>query len=121
MPQAGTPVVRDCRLWRPAERPLVVGTAAWFAWLEQADCFCYMASHSGYRLTVRKEKRRNQWYWYAYLKVDRKLHNAYLGRSQAVTEERLTWALQHLLVKRHGKPQKTASIKEKSPDDLQTE
>jgi hypothetical protein len=102
-------VVRDGLLLRQAAVPLPVGTAAWFGWLAEADCFCYMASHSSYRLTIRKEKRRNSFYWYAYLKIDRKLHNAYLGQAQALTEEKLAWALQHLLVKCNA--QKTASEK----------
>jgi hypothetical protein len=112
MPYRETPVVRDHHLWQQATAPLAVGTAAWFRWLDQADHFCYMSSHSSYRLTLRKEKRRNGWYWYAYLKVDRKLHNAYLGRSQALTEEKLAWALQHLLTKVHNTKQ-TASEKKK--------
>ena len=113
MPYRGTPVVRDGLLLRQAATPLALGTAAWFGWLEKANCFCYLSSHSSYRLTIRKEKRRNRWYWYAYLKVDRKLHNAYLGQSQALTEERLAWALQHLLAKCNT--QKTASEKEEMP------
>lgn len=52
-----------------------------------------------YRLTLRKEKRRNSWYWFAYLKVDTKLHNAYLGRSEALTEPVLSCPRQHWLAK----------------------
>ncbi len=110
MPYRDTPVVRDHRLWQGA-RPLTVGTAAWFRWLEEADCFCYMSSHSSYRLTIRKEKRRNSWYWYAYLKADRKLHNAYLGRSQTLTAARLAGVFQHLLAQLHS-TEKTASMRE---------
>lgn len=113
MPYRGTPVVRDNLLLRQGVPSLMVGTPAWFAWLEEVDCFCYLSSHSSYRLTIRKEKRRNSFYWYAYLKVDRKLHNAYLGQARALTEEKLAWALRHLLVK--CTPQKTASEKKEMP------
>jgi LuxR family transcriptional regulator, maltose regulon positive regulatory protein len=88
MAQTGTPVVRDGYLYVAGCRPLPVGSAAWFTWLQTARLFSYQASQ-GDRLTLRKEKRRQGDYWYAYLKRNRKLHNAYAGRSAALTPERL--------------------------------
>jgi hypothetical protein len=93
MAHTTTPVVRNQRLWLP-KHPVTpsriqLGSAAWFAWLASARVFSYVGQNPLYRLTVRKEKRRHGWYWYAYLKVDRKLHNAYVGRSPEVTSGRL--------------------------------
>ena len=79
MAQTGTPVVRADYLHVTGCQPLPVGSDEWFTWLQTARLFSYQASH-GDRLTLRKEKRRRGDYWYAYLKRDRKLHNAYAGR-----------------------------------------
>lgn len=111
MAYAGTPVVHNQLLLLPGDaatppRRIRLGTAAWWAWLETASAFSYRPPHSLYALTVRKEKRRQGSYWYAYLKVDSKLHNAYLGRSQALTPERLNQVLQTLLEK--SRRQRTA-------------
>jgi hypothetical protein len=111
MAYAGTPIVHNQLLLLPGDtattpRRIRLGTAAWWAWLETATAFSYRPLHSHYALTVRKEKRRHGCYWYAYLKVDSKLHNAYLGRSQALTPERLNQVLQTLLEK--SRRQRTA-------------
>ncbi len=89
MAQAGTPVVRDGMLYLPASQPVPVGSATWFGWLAQAALFSYHAQPGSYRLTLRKEKRRNTHYWYAYLKHDGKLYNAYAGQSTTLTGDRL--------------------------------
>jgi LuxR family maltose regulon positive regulatory protein len=103
-----TPLVYHQMLLLPADPPkrIRLDTAAWQHWLATADAFRYLAPHSVYPLTVRKEKRRHGWYWYAYLKSDAKLHNAYVGRSEAVTTTRLDQVLQTLLAKlrRHSQP-----------------
>ena len=100
MAYTGTPVVRNqlLLLLDPPQR-IRVGSGAWWAWLETTDCFSYAPAHTFYRLTVRKEKRRRGDYWYAYLKNDSKLHNAYVGRSAALTSERLEQVMQKLLEK----------------------
>jgi len=92
----GTPVVLHNYLCLPNATPIAVGSQAWFAWLAIASSFYYMHP-STYRLSVRKEKRRNTSYWYAYLKVDSKLHNAYLGLAPALTAQRLETVTQLLL------------------------
>jgi hypothetical protein len=100
MAHAATPVVRNQILWVPKHPStpsrIQLGSAAWFAWLASATLFRYVGSNPLYRLTVRKEKRRHGCYWYAYLKVDSKLHNAYVGRSPAVTPDRLAQVAHHL-------------------------
>lgn len=89
MAYSGTPLVLHHALHLPGTSPIAVESPAWFAWLATASCFSYKPASSIYRLTVRKEKRRNTFYWYAYLKVDSKLHNAYVGPSPALTRQRL--------------------------------
>lgn len=67
-----------------------IGTPAWFAWLDRGRLF--MVAHTQRTFTVRKEQRRNGWYWYAYTKRDGRLHRCYLGRSCDMTLERLEHA-----------------------------
>jgi LuxR family maltose regulon positive regulatory protein len=108
MAYKGTPVVRNHMLLLddPPQR-IQLDSPAWWAWLETAAAFNYMPPHSYYSLTLRKEKRRQCWYWYAYLKVDSKLHNAYVGRSADLTAARLQQLMQTLLekIRRHTKQQ----------------
>lgn len=110
MPQTDMPVLRDGLLHLVNDAAIEVDTKAWFAWLTQANRFCYWPTTSTFRLTVRKEKRRRAYYWYAYLKNARKLHNAYVGRTEAVTRERLQQVLTHLMYK-------VALHKQKKRDD----
>lgn len=97
MPYIGMPVLRDDQLYAANQPPIPVDTPAWFAWLAEATHFCYQPATSIYRLTLRKEKRRHRFYWYAYLKNARKLHNAYVGRTETVTRERLQKVHQRLM------------------------
>ena len=99
MAQTGTPVVRDGMLHLPAGQPIRVGSATWFGWLAQVTLFSYQLSPGSYRLTFRKEKRRHRCYWYAYLKNEGKLHNAYAGRSATLTADRLQQLSRQLLEK----------------------
>jgi hypothetical protein len=71
-----------------------IGTPAWFAWLDRGRLF--MVADTQRTFTVRKEQRRNGWYWYAYAKRDRQLHRCYVGRSHDVTLERLEYVRQVL-------------------------
>jgi len=101
MAQTGTPLVRDGYLYLPDGGRIRLGSAAWFDWLETAQLFSYQAANS-YRLTVRQEKRRHGTYWYAYCKQARKLHNAYAGRSTALTAARLAQLAEQLWQKGKG-------------------
>lgn len=71
------------------EPRLALDSPAWFAWLEKATHFYYVGQHPLYRMTVRKEKRRHSFYWFAYVKMASKLHNAYLGKSETLTQQKL--------------------------------
>ena len=72
-------------------------TVAWFAWLAAATTtrFSYALydRRVGYIvgfMTVRKERRqRGSDYWVAYRRVDGQVRKVYLGRSDAVTTQRL--------------------------------
>jgi hypothetical protein len=94
------PVVRNGLLHLPdSAGSIQVDSDYWFAWLEEAQRFSYMSTRTTYRMTVRKEKRRSDLYWYAYLKDAGKLHNAYVGRSQAATAQRLEETILRLVTK----------------------
>ena len=101
MAYTGTPVVRRQRRWVDnAATAIQLDTPAWFQWLQTATSFSYpVGAPTFYRLTVRKEQRRRDWYWYAYLKDDSKLHNAYAGRTHTLSAARLDQVAQTLLQK----------------------
>jgi LuxR family maltose regulon positive regulatory protein len=70
------------------ESPIMVGTPAWFAWLESATTFVF-TSPSG-KFTARKEGRaRGGMYWKAYHTSQGTLHRAYLGKTSDLTLDRL--------------------------------
>lgn len=96
MAKVPTPVVRNGLLYLPAGQPIPVGSTTWFGWLAQVTLFRYFFQPGSYRLTLCKQQRRHRFYWYAYLKVDGKLYNAYVGPSAALTADRLQQLGQHL-------------------------
>jgi len=62
-----------------------VGTKCWYAWLNDNQSFRYESNvHAPY--TVRKAK---DGYWYGCKKVLGKVHNCYIGKTCAITTERL--------------------------------
>jgi len=68
------------------EARLMVGTPAWYAWLESATRFAFRSPFGTF--TARKERaghQRGEWYWRAYRKRGGKLYRAYLGHSAALT------------------------------------
>ena len=97
------PVVRSNKLYPDGTDQAAaigeVGSAAWFAWLEKATQFRYHTTQqihvtqNHYRsmrpISVRKEKRRQGFFWCAYLRTNGRLHKRYVGRSQALTVDKL--------------------------------
>src|SRR5215211_6053471 len=70
---------------------IVVGTPAWYAWLEGATSFAFVGA--GGSFTARKERRgRAAGYWKAYRKRAGVVHSAYLGKTIDLTLERLQGA-----------------------------
>jgi hypothetical protein len=54
---------------------IVVGTPAWYAWLEEATAFAFASEQGSF--TARRERGgRSGWYWKAYRKRDGVLHRA---------------------------------------------
>lgn len=96
-----TPQIHRQQLFCDAEpEPLcVVESAAWFAWLETATAFRYFSEqrqprgHGHYSplapISLRKERRRQGWLWYAHRRVHGVLHKRYVGRSVDLTVTRL--------------------------------
>ena len=100
MPYKNMPWIRhDETLYLPDRTPIRVGSSAWFTWLTEVHAFCYQPPRSTDRMTVRREKRRHQFYWYAYMKNASKLHNAYVGKTESLTVDRLNTVFDQLLVK----------------------
>jgi class 3 adenylate cyclase len=86
-----------------AATTIVVGSPAWYAWLEDAATFAF-ASAQG-RFTARKERRgQTGWYWKAYRKHSGILHRAYLGKSTDLTYDHLTAIASELAYRTHDQP-----------------
>ena len=67
--------------------PLQIGTDRWLAWLKEAQTFYYQGDSVGF--TVRPEKRRQQYFWYAFKKITNKTHKQYVGNAESLTLEQL--------------------------------
>ena len=86
-----TPVVRaETVTWSvdKYEHQLVVGTPAWYAWLEEVSKFAYV-NDLGTFTARKKPGQHSRAYWTAYRKHHGKLYRAYLGKSHHMTLERL--------------------------------
>ncbi len=96
-----TPQVQDNQLYlAEAATPFcLVNSPTWFTWLETAATFRYFSQQRlpvtrNYArpirpISIRKEKRRQGYLWYAYLRTNGRLHKRYLGKSTALTMTRL--------------------------------
>lgn len=98
-----TPAVRRNHLYPDpqsnAEALCALDSPTWFAWLESATQFRYyttrrfQVAQAYWRtmrpISVRKEKRRSGFLWYANLRVHGVLYKRYVGRSAALTVEHL--------------------------------
>src|SRR5215212_7557953 len=71
-----------------AAQAILVGTLAWYAWLDRATTFAFVDA-SG-RFTARKERRHGTaGYWKAYRKRAGVVRSAYLGKTPELALERL--------------------------------
>lgn len=113
MVYAGVPKVYNQQVWvAETATDIYMDTPEWFLWLQTAANFSYyLGRPTYYHLTLRKEKRRHNWYWYAYLKSESKLHNAYAGRSADLSTACLTLVAQKLADKM-AQAQRTARSKD---------
>jgi LuxR family maltose regulon positive regulatory protein len=74
-------------------------TAEWYSWLEGVNAFRYfstqtMPAHGSHRramgpISVRREKRRRGYLWYAYRRVHGQLHKVYVGKGEDMSIARL--------------------------------
>jgi DNA-binding SARP family transcriptional activator len=72
-----------------ATDPILAGQPAWFAWLAQPEHTSFSYQRANAAITVRRERKRNTWYWYAYRAIGGKLRKVYLGRTEDLTPARL--------------------------------
>jgi hypothetical protein len=70
----------------PSGKTVEVGSKLWYGWLEHPETKSFRVN-DGEGYTARKETAKG--YWYAYRKVEGKLHKRYIGVSEALTVERL--------------------------------
>src|SRR3712207_4446453 len=78
--------------YKSQHRTIAVGTPAWSDWLATAKSFYVSPGHArdGYyaadrrRLgySVRRERRRNTEYWFAYKRVGGRLRSIYIGKDE---------------------------------------
>jgi DNA-binding SARP family transcriptional activator/predicted ATPase len=104
--------------------PIVVGTGAWFAWLETANTFGVVLAEG--HLTARKERAshgRGGWYWRGYRRLHGRLVRAYLGASADLSLERLRQAAARLAqpaqaktIRLHAEPPDVAATELGGPD-----
>ena len=117
-----TPLVRGDRLIYQQdehEQVLAVETPAWFAWLATASTFAFTSDTGTF--TARKERAGNQrggWYWKAYRTQHGKHFSLYLGKTEALTLERLNAVAQALAHAYSGDKGGTADVER---PDLPTE
>src|SRR5512143_3222162 len=71
-----------------------VGSALWFEWLANHQGFLFEGGAGHF--TARRELRRGREYWYAHRRRAGKLFKTYLGKSEALSAERLERASVYL-------------------------
>jgi hypothetical protein len=98
---AKTPKVQGERLYLVGDKKPVcqLDTPEWFAWLEIEASFRYYTRQQipvghGYTrsmrpISVRKEKRRQGYLWYAYIRTHGQLYRQYVGKTAALTQCKL--------------------------------
>jgi LuxR family maltose regulon positive regulatory protein len=99
-----TPLVRDGWLHDPRRPnvPIVIGSDAWFAWLDTHGGFRFESALGSF--TARKEQRGKHHYWYAVRRQAGKLRRMYLGSAADLTPERLAWVAAALAAPPTGAP-----------------
>ncbi|GHO89456.1 LuxR C-terminal-related transcriptional regulator [Dictyobacter formicarum] len=67
---------------------LDLDSPTWYTWLEQTDSFAFHGQNGAY--TARREQvKQGDWYWYAYQRTQKHVRKRYLGKSEALTLQRL--------------------------------
>lgn len=71
------------------QQSITVGSAAWWHWLENAATRTFYFAHGSSTFTARCEDKNGRRYWYAYRKHHGKLHKAYLGKTNDLSNTHL--------------------------------
>lgn len=67
-----------------------VDSSMWYSWLRKNTSFRFESGIAGDdSFTARKHRRQSGEFWYAYRKLNGKLQNAYLGKSEGLTIEKM--------------------------------
>lgn len=67
-----------------------VDSSMWYSWLRKNTSFRFESGIAGDNsFTARKHQRQSGGFWYAYRKVDGKLRNVYIGKSEGLTVEKM--------------------------------
>jgi DNA-binding SARP family transcriptional activator/tetratricopeptide (TPR) repeat protein len=77
--------------------PIVVGSVEWFGWLDEPAHKSFSFRTEQGAVTVRREQKRYNWYWYAYHAAHGKLCKAYVGRSTELSATHLESVATRLL------------------------
>jgi len=91
LPRVRDGALRFTRSAAEEQTSVLVGEAEWYEMLAQIDSFSF-EDQNGRSFTARRERRDQQWYWYAYRKHDKKLHKIYLGKVEQLELARLQTA-----------------------------
>ena len=92
-----------------------VGSADWYAWLNEAAARSFAYHSAQGFLTARRERRKGAWYWYAYRTRNGQLHKAYLGKAEELTSIRLNHVAAMLSVETVAGTQEPATRQDASP------
>ena len=96
-----TPLIQQQQLYLPDQQTALcaVGSPAWYVWLSTAASFRFASTQRrliihGHGpllapISLRKERRRQGLFWYAYRRVHGQLYKRYVGRSEQLTLARL--------------------------------
>ncbi len=76
-----------------------IGSSGWIEWLKANGSFRFESGFAGKEsFTARKHERESGNFWYAYRKISGRLRNAYLGKSEALTTDKLLDAANKLVM-----------------------
>ncbi len=84
-----TPVIVSGRIYTDdAFTGTLVGSPAWFAWLDSATTFYYEGREGIFTAHLERRQRGGS-YWIAYRRVSGVLHRCHVGKAHQLTPERL--------------------------------
>lgn len=77
--------------------PIVVGSPEWYDWLNHESNRSFSLRTPAGAVTLRREKKRNSYYWYAYRHLQGHTHKRYVGKSSDLSLTHLQQAVEALL------------------------